>query len=177
MKLSVILSIAVILLSGCASIPPDLLESYNIAQSTSIKMSERHFSAVNDLVENWYAERISRLDEIRKNEIGKVSFVVDHPKGSGKVKMIMEDDLKKIEEDYKEAMMQASKWKDSLNAGYLDKDNWQKLEKLNDVNLEWMRSFVGLYREQRKLFKELAKKNMPFPSDYINAQMKKIIQK
>ncbi|MFZ9661837.1 MAG: hypothetical protein ACO29O_08160 [Chitinophagaceae bacterium] len=177
MKLTAFVCIVVLYLNGCATIPPDLMDSYHRSNEASRLLMQRHQQSVNELVQNWYSERIQRLQEIKKNEISKVTYLIDHPKGSGKVRMIIEEDLARLELQYQDAMQSASKWRDSLRIGYADTDNWQKVNQLNAVNLEWMRSFIGLNNEQRKLFKELSSKNMPFPSDFINDQTKKILQK
>jgi len=165
------------LLSGCASIPPEFLSSMEKEKEGISLLNKRHMQTVNDLVENWFNERVSRIKFVKQLEVDKITIKVTEPGSNNTITVIKSEELKKIEDQYQQALELASKIKVVLINGYSDNDNWNKLIKLNSINLEMTRSLNDLNLAQRKLFSDLTGQNVPFPTDFLNEEAKKIFPK
>lgn len=170
------LLILISILSGCASIPPEFLTSMEKERDGIILLKKRHQQTVIELTENWYNERILRLDDIKKIEIDKISFSLDNPDGSGKIDVIKKDELIKLEGQFNAAITMINKTKNLLIDGYSDSENWDLLTRLNSLNLEMTRSLLELDEAQRKFYSEVVGKSLPFPSDFINAETKNLLK-
>ena len=165
----------IFLLAGCASVPPEFLTSMEKERDGISLLKDRHNKCVYELTENWYNERLGRLLFIKQLEIDKITMTVNSPDGAGTVKVIKKDELAKIDKQFSEAITMTNKIRNLLIDGYSDSENWEKLVKLNSINLEMTRSLMELNTAQRKFYSELVGKNVPYPSDFINEQTKNAI--
>lgn len=165
------------LVSGCATIPPEFLTSMEKEKEGISLLNKRHLQTVNELAENWFNERVSRIKHVKQLELDKITIRVTEPGGNNPISVIKSEELKKIEDQYQQAFELTNKIKELLVNGYSDIDNWNKLIKLNSVNLGMARSLNDLNSAQRKLFSDLAGQNVPFPTDFLNEEAKKIFPK
>lgn len=163
------------ILSGCASIPPEFLTSMEKERDGISLLKDRHKQAVYELTENWYNERLDRLLFLKQIEIDKITISVENPDGSGKINVIKKSGLDRLDQQFSEAITMTNKIRNLLIDGYADTENWEKLVKLNSINLEMTRSLTELNAAQRKFYSELVGQNIPFPSDFINDQTKNLI--
>jgi hypothetical protein len=170
------LSILIAILSGCASIPPEFFTSMEKERDGISLLKDRHKQTVYELTENWYNERHHRLLFLKQIEIDKITISVDNPDSTSKINVIKKNELVKIDQQFSEAITMANKIRNLLIDGYSDSENWEKLVKLNSINLEMTRSLTELNAAQRKIYSELAGKNVPFPSDFINEQTKNLLK-
>ena len=178
MKLNIILiSILCLFISSCATIPPEFLTSMEKEKEGIALLNKRHLQTVNELAENWVNERIFRIKSTKQLEIDKISLKVTEPGGNTPITVIKSEEFKKIEEQYQQAIEMVNKIKGLLINGYSDLENWNKLIKLNSINLEMTRSLNDLNLAQRKLFSDLAGQNVPFPTDFLNEEVKKVFSK
>lgn len=172
---SITLTIMLIAFSGCGSIPPEFLTSMEKERDGINLMKERHKQTVHELTENWYDERLSRLVYIKQIEIEKISISVEDPNDKRQINVIRKDALVKIEQQFSESIILTNKIRNLLIDGYSDSENWEKLVKLNSINLEMTRSLTELNKAQRKFYSELVGKNVPFPSDFINEKTRQFL--
>jgi hypothetical protein len=170
------LSVLLAMLTGCASIPPEFLTSMEKERDGINLLKDRHRQSVYELTENWYNERLGRLLFIKQLEIDKISMSVDNPDGTGKIDVIKKEKLVQIDKQFSQAITMTNKIRNLLIDGYTDSGNWEKLVKLNSINLEMTRSLTDLNAAQRKFYSELVGKNVPYPSDFINEQTKNLLK-
>lgn len=169
-------AIAVLLLFGsCASIPPEFYSSMEKEKEAIALLNKRHIQTVQELTENWYNERISRIEFIKQQEIGKIKVTVKDPVTNADKVMLKYVESQKIDEQYREAIDLATKIKDSLLQGYSDGDNWVKLVKIHSINFDMTSSLKDLNAAQRKMYSDLVGKNIPFPTDFVNDKTKKLL--
>lgn len=169
---ALILATGVFIITGCASIPPEFFTSMEKEREGIILLKDRHKQTVYELTENWYNERLGRLQYIKIHEIDKITLKIENPDGTGEINVIKKDDLVKIDQQFSEAISMTNNIRNLLIEGYSDPENWEKLVKLNTINLEMTRSLTELNNAQRKFYSELAGKNVPFPTDFINEKTK-----
>jgi hypothetical protein len=160
----------------CATIPPEFLTAMEKEREGISLLKERHQKTVYELTENWYTERLNRLLFIKQLEINKISISVDNSNGSGKIEVLKKVELIKIDKQFSDAITLTTKIRNLLIEGYSDTNNWEKLVKLNAINLEMTRSLTELNAAQRKFYSDLAGKNTPFPSDFINQQTQNLLK-
>lgn len=161
---------------SCKSIPPEFIVAQEKQQEGLILLHQRHQQAVHELVQNWYEERINFLNHIKSQEKEKISFIIDNPKGTGSIEVIKKTPFDLIEKHYQEGIATALKIKEALELGYTDSQNWNKILELQKINLELSRSLLEIDLAQRKFYAQLVGKNQPFPSDFINDNIKKLIK-
>jgi hypothetical protein len=167
----------IILIGGCASIPIEFQTSMEKERDGIALLKDRHKQTVSELTDNWYVERLNRLLQIKQTEIDKITISIDNPSGTGKISVIKKDELTKIDQQFSEAITTTNKIRNLLIDGFSDNDNWEKLVQLNSINLEMTMSLTELNAAQRKFYSELAGKNVPFPTDFINEQTKELLNK
>jgi|GEM_PF-7082760 len=178
MKINLLVIFSLFLMvSGCATIPPEFLTAMEKEKEGVALLNKRHQQTVNDLVENWYNERIERVNFVKQLEIDKITLKVNDPNGGNQIDVIKSGELKKINQQYKQAVDDADKLKTVLIEGYLDEQNWTKLIKLNSYNVEMARSLKDLNAAQSKLYTELVGQNTPLPTDFLNNEAKKLLPK
>lgn len=168
-------SIMIIVFSGCASIPPEFITSMKKERDGINLLKDRHEKAVYQLTENWYKERLGRLIDIKQIEIDKITISVDDPDGTGKLSVIKKEELADIDKKFNEAVTMTNNIRKVLIDGYSDSENWEKLVKLNSINVELASSLTELNAAQRDFYSELVGKNIPFPSDFINEETKNLL--
>jgi len=161
--------ILILFLSSCASTPPEFLTAMEKEQEGIVLLKARHNQTVQDLTSNWYEERVARIENIKQQELTKITFLVE---GDEVVKRAQVD---KLDSQFKVGIKQASDIRELLLAGYADTDNWDKLVKLHTINLNMARSLVELNQAQRAFYSDLVGKNVPFPTDFINDETKKLL--
>jgi hypothetical protein len=164
-------------MSSCATIPPEFLSSMEKEKEGIALLNKRHIQTVNALVENWYNERVARISFVKQLEIEKITIKVNDPTTGNPITAIKNDPLRKIEEQSRQAIEEANKIKQVLIDGFSDQENWGKLSKINSINLEMTKSLKELNAAQRKLYAELVGQNTPFPSDFLNEESKKLVNK
>lgn len=177
MKYKLLLMISAFLLSlicSCATVPPEFLVSMEKEKDGIDLLKERHKQTVLELTDNWYNERLERLMFIKKLEIDKIT-ITTNDQNSNSIEVIKKPELEKIEQQFSEAIVMANKIRNVLILGYSDIDNWDKLVKIHNINLEMTQSLLELDKAQRKFYSELVGKNIPYPSDLINEQTKKLL--
>lgn len=170
-------SILFALLGSCSSIPPEFAMAMQKEKEGIQLLKKRHQQTVVELTENWYNERRNRLLFIKELEIKKITLQVNDPSGKGNITVLKKDAFAKINQQFNEAMEMAGKIKQELIKGYADSDNWNKLIKLNAINLEMTRSLTDLNASQRAFYLELVGQNVPFPSDFINEQTQELLNR
>ena len=166
-----------ILMIGCATIPPEFLTSMEKERDGIALLNKRHIQTVNDLAENWYDERIARINYTKQLEVEKITINIKDPNGGNAITVIKSEELKKIDQQSNQAVDLANKIKEVLINGYSDVENWTKLVKINSINLEMTRSLKELNAAQRKLYSDLVGQNTPFPTDFLNEEAKKLLPK
>lgn len=165
----------IVILSGCASVPPEFLTAMEKQRDGIQLLKDRHNETVVALTENWYKERLERLSYIKQIEIDKITMKVPSPEGSGDIVVIEKSQLKKIEKQFDEAILLANKIRNALILGYSDHENWEKLTKLHAINLEMARSLIELNEAQRKFYSELTGGNIPYPTDFLNEKTESLL--
>lgn len=176
MKIKLFITLTLIL-SGCASIPPEFLTSMEKERDGIILLQERHKRTVSELVNNWYEERLERLLFIKELEIKKITIIFPDPNGGNGIEVIEKESLLKIEKQFDVALETANLIRVSLINGYHDGENWDKLQKLNTLNIKMSRSLLELNQAQRKFYSELIGQSIPFPTDFINEKTKELLNK
>ena len=176
MKPKMILLFLSILCMSCGTIPPEFLTTMEKEREGINLLKERHQKTVYELTENWYQERLNRLLFIKQLEINKIVLSIPDTDGSSTIEVIKKEALIKIDAQFSAAVTLTTKIRNLLIEGYSDTSNWEKLVKLNTINLEMTRSLTDLNAAQRKFYSDLAGKNIPFPSDFINQQTQKLLK-
>jgi len=179
-NLKVVLFIVIaglIIQASCSSIPPEFITTMEAERSGIVLLEKRHRQTVNDLVDNWYEERLARMNAIKKQELKKITIILPNPDGGESLEVIESQALMKIEQQFNEAMAMVSKIRSQLIEGYLDADNWRKLVKIHDVNLEMAKSLLELNKAQRNFYHSLVGDNAPFPADFLNEKTKDFMEK
>jgi hypothetical protein len=170
-----IIVILTIVISSCASVPPEFLQSMEKEKEGIRFLNDRHEQAVRDLVDNWYEERLSRLAYIKKIEIDKISFIASYEDSD--VEVIMKSQLLTIEDQFNEAVITANQIKLKLIEGYMDNENWGKLIKINAVNVDMAKSLSELNQAQRNFYSALVGDNKLLPSEFINEKTKELLNR
>ncbi len=138
-------------------------------------LKERHQQTVMDLVDDWYSERLSRINYIKKLEIDKITITTKD--SSNKIiKVIKKTELERLENLFNVAIDSVNKIKNIILEGYSDSANWYKLIKIHNVNVNMTSSLLDLDKAERQLYSDFIKSNVPFPSDFIDEKVKKIIK-
>ena len=172
-----IIFISTILQINCASVPPEFITSMETERNGIALLEKRHRQTVNDLVENWYVERFARLIAIKEQELKKITVNLPNPEGGAPLEVIEKESLLKIEKQFDEAIALINKTRMNLIEGFLDSENWNKLIRIHDVNLDMAKSLLELNEAQRKFYSTLVGNNMPFPTDFINEKTKDVLNK
>ena len=168
---------AMVCIGGCATIPPEYSASLQKEREGILLLHKRHLQTVAELVDNWYNERLERINAEKRIQLDKITFKVNDPATNTLVTVVKSEPLGVIESQYQQAINNINKVKQVLIDGYADEENWSKLMKVNSINLEMAQSLKELNAAQRKLYAELAGQNAPFPSDLLNAESKKLLEK
>jgi hypothetical protein len=166
-----------LILVSCGSVPPEFLTSMEKERDGIHLLKERHKQAVTELSQNWYNERLARMDYIKQLEVAKITLKVKDPLSNQDITVVLKDKLLKLDTQFSEAKDMLAKIRDILIQGYSDTDNWKKLAKIHAINLEMTRSLIELNEAQRKLYADLVGESIPFPTDFINEETKKVINK
>lgn len=172
-----LITIIICTISSCASIPPEFVTAMEKERDGIKLLKQRHTQTVSDLVDSWYDERLSRLIFFKQIEIKKVTIVFPNPDGGNGIEVLEKEGLLKIERQFDEAVKFTNIIRVALIKDYSDADNWDKLQKLNTINLDMTRSLLELNQAQRKFYSELVGDNVPYPSDLINDKTKEILNK
>jgi len=173
--LIILIPIAVICFVGCATVPPEFVTAMEAERNGIALLKNRHAQTVCELVENWYEERLARIIFIKQIEIQKISVTLHNPEGGEPLEVIEKESLLKIEKQFDEAVALVNKTRLDLVEGYLDADNWDKLAKIHDTNLDMAKSLLELNKAMRKFYSELVGQNVPFPTDFINEKTKSVL--
>lgn len=164
------------LFTGCASVPPEFLTSMEKEREGINLLKDRHKLAIMELSNNWYEERLARISYVKQLEIDKITMKVADPANAGQdILVVQKEKLQIIEKQFDQAVSMANKIRLLLIDGYSDTENWDKLIKLNALNLEMAKTLLELDEAQRKFYFEIAGKNTPFPSDLINDQTRDLL--
>ena len=175
-RLRYLFILLVILLTGCASIPPEFQSAMD-AEAKGIHMIDRrHKQAVSELVDNWYNERMERLAFLKQLKIQMISVSLPNPNGGNDIEVVQKDALLKLEEQYDLAVKEVNQIKTKLTNGYLDKDNWDKIKRLHAVNLDMTKSLLELNQAQRSFYQSIVGENTPYPSDFISEKTKDFLK-
>ena len=140
-------------------------------------LQKRHKQTVRKLVENWYRERLERIRSIKKQKLQKITIELPNPDGGKPLEVIEKESLLKIEQQFDKAVALVKKTKRDLIDGYLDAENWDKLARIHDANLDMAKSLLELDEAQRKFYSELVGENVPFPTDFINETTKNVLER
>lgn len=169
MRKSVFYLLIPLLFASCGSIPPEIVDAMQKEKNGIALMNSRQLKTVKDLSENWYNERVQFLNYIKKIEINKIT--VTDPADATK-ELVKKKELEKISSQYDAAITKAQEAKKLMVDAYLDKDNWSKLKTLHDTNQEFVKSLYDLDASQRLLYSNLVGKSIPYPTDFINNELK-----
>jgi hypothetical protein len=175
--LIIITAFSVILLTGCATVPPEFGSAMETERNGILLLHKRHQQTVQDLVENWYEERLARMTFIKTLELQKITQKFPDPEGGAPLEVIEKEALLKIERQFDEAVFLVNKTRLEITEGYLDVDNWDRLIKIHAVNLDMTRSLLELNKAQRRFYSELVGNNVPYPTDFINEKTKDMLDK
>ncbi len=154
---------------GCATTPPEFITSMEKERDGINLLRIRHQQTVRELTDNWYQGRVAHLMYIKGVELDKISFMIIEEE------VVRRAQLAKLEVQFTESLEMTAKIRDLLIEGYSDLDNWDKLVKLNSINLEMVKSLTELSSAQRAFYADLVGNNTPFPTDFINDQTKKFL--
>lgn len=169
--------ISVICFVSCATVPPEFITTMEAERNGISLLQKRHTQTVQELVENWYEERLARILYIKELELRKITIKLPNPAGGQPLEVIEKEALLKIEKQFDEAIALTNKTRLDLVAGYLDADNWDKLVKIHDINLDMAKSLLEIKKAQRKFYSELVGKTVPFPTDFISEKTKSVLKK
>lgn len=167
----------VIYFVGCATIPPEFVTAMETERNGISFLQKRHRQTVRQLVENWYEERLERILFIKQIELQKITIKLPNPDGGKPLEVIEKESLLKIEQQFDKAVALVNKTRLDLIDGYLDAENWDKLARIHDANLDMAKSLLELNGAQRKFYSELVGKNAPFPTDFINETTKNVLER
>lgn len=168
---------SIFFLAGCASVPSEFLTTMEAERNGILVLQKRHQQTVTELVDNWYNERLERMISLKQTELSKVTVSLPDPESGEMIDFIDKESLLRIEKQFDEAIIGVNNIRSGLVDGYLDTENWEKLVKINEVNLDMTKSLLELNEAQRNFYSEIVGKSVPYPTDFLNSKTKELLEK